>query len=104
MARSLVRDKGDRGGVTIVGCMVSPLAWTVGCAAPPSATGLSTSVVMGIGVLTAAVTEELAFADTVIFKESVAGSVGRPGCPSALLKVMPRSTCRALSQTHEYQL
>jgi hypothetical protein len=59
---------------------------------------------VGIGVLAAAVGEELAFAGKIIVKESVAGSVGCPPCPSALLKIISRSFCRVLSQTHDYEV
>jgi hypothetical protein len=59
--------------------------------------------VVGFGVLTAAalVEEELAFADTVIVRESVAAPVGYLECPSALPRTISNSTCRTLSQTDE---
>jgi hypothetical protein len=71
-------------------CMVSPLRWTVGRTAPPSATGLSISAVVGLKVLVATFREEFLFADSVIVK-SVAAPVE---CPSSLPKIIYISICK----------
>jgi hypothetical protein len=78
--------------------MASLLDWTVGCAAAalPSATGSS---VPWLGPLTAAVSEELAFADTMTVTKSVGGSVGCLEFSSVLLKARSSPTSRALSRT-----
>jgi hypothetical protein len=68
----------NRRAVTIVDCMGSPLAWTLGSTSSLSATGWSTLVVAGFGMLTAAVMGEFGFIDTVIVKYGEAGSEACP--------------------------
>jgi hypothetical protein len=77
----------DRGAVTSVGCMASLLDWRIGGAAPSCAG----SAVLGLGVLTATVEEELAFADTVNFRKSVVGPVACLACPSVPLRTISSS-------------
>jgi hypothetical protein len=73
------------------------LDWTIGRAALPSATASSRLTVVGFGVLTGAVREELAFADTEIVRKSVVGSVACVARPSALPKITSNPTCRILN-------
>jgi hypothetical protein len=74
--------------VSAVGCIVSVLE-------------SFKSAVVGFGVLTAAVGEGLAFADAVIDKERVAGSVRCLTSLPAPLNRISNSTCMMFSQTHQ---
>ena len=78
--------------------MVSVFVWAVGRTALPSETGISAAA--GLGVFTAAVREELVFADTATIKKTVTGSAGRPACPPALWKVISSSACTIISRIY----
>jgi hypothetical protein len=80
-------------------CMVSALVWAVGRTALRSDTGIWAAG--GLGVLIAAVREELVFADTVTIKKTVTGSAGRLARPTALRKMISSSTCTTISQGYE---
>jgi hypothetical protein len=81
MGRSPVRDKGSREVVAAVDSMV-----------------------VGLGMLTAAFREEFLFADSVIVKKSVIASAGCLVCPSAPSKTISSSIRKMLSQTDAYEI
>jgi hypothetical protein len=89
----------SHGAITDVSCMVSVLVWAVGRTALPSGIGILAAT--GLRVLTAAVREELVFADTVTIRKTVTGSGGCPACPSALRKIISSSACTTISQMYE---
>jgi hypothetical protein len=85
---------GERGTVPAMDCMFSLLDWAVKC---DSATGKSRSEMVGSGMLTADIGEELAFADAVIVNESVTGPAECLECSCVLSKVISSPTSTALS-------
>jgi hypothetical protein len=90
VGRSPVRDEGDIRAVSALGCIVSVLE-----------SFKSKSALVGFGVLTVVVGEELALADVAIDKDSVAGPIR---CLTSLpvpLNTISNSTCMMLSQTHQ---